>query len=71
LWIISKLEPDIDALPSTNPVYRKFVHVWKALYDRYGRTLDDVGIGTDPYRVRVFDRILWIIGEPRFGVRDD
>jgi hypothetical protein len=69
LWVISKLEPDIDALPGKNPEYRKFVHIWKALYDRYGRTLEDIGIENYPYRVRIFDRILWIIGEPRFGVR--
>jgi hypothetical protein len=36
LWVISKLEPDI-ALPHGDvDEYRKFVHVWKGLYDGSG-----------------------------------
>jgi hypothetical protein len=69
LWVISKLEPDITVLPDTEPEYRKFVHVWKALYDRYTSAINEIDLGTYPYRVRIFDKILWLIGEPRYGVR--
>ena len=69
LWIISKLEKDIVTLPESEPEYRKFVHIWKALYDRYSGTLEAIDIGKYPYRVRIFDKILWLIGEPRYGSR--
>jgi hypothetical protein len=67
LWVISKLEPDITPLPDSDPEYRKFVHVWKALYDRYASAIDEIDLGTYPYHVRIFDKILWLLGEPRYG----
>ena len=69
LWVISKLEPDIALLPDNNPEYRKFVHLWKALNERYATTLNNMDIGSYPYRVRIFDKILWLIGNPLYGVR--
>jgi len=70
LWVISKLELNI-APPCDMEVdeYRRFVYVWKALYDRYAATLNDLDVGAYPYRVRIFDKILWLMGEPRYGFR--
>jgi hypothetical protein len=66
LWVLSKLL-DIDPLPGGEPKYRKFVHIWKALYQRYEGTLNEIPLGDYPYRVRIFDMILWLIGQPRYG----
>jgi hypothetical protein len=48
--------------------YARFVSVWLNLYRRVEPTLNDARLGNYPYKVRVFDRILWIIGEPDYGV---
>jgi hypothetical protein len=39
--------------------------VWLNLYR--GVRIDDARLGDYPYKVRVFDRILWIIGQPDYG----
>lgn len=62
LWVISKLETDLNPLPKTEPEYRQFVHIWKTLYERYASALNEIDIGAYPYRVRIFDKILWLIG---------
>jgi hypothetical protein len=67
LWIISKLEKDIVTLPETESEYRRFVHIWKSLYDRYKSALEEIDLGDYPYRVRIFDKILWLIGERGYG----
>lgn len=67
LWVISKLERDLSTLAESDLEYRKFVHVWKALYDRYASAINSIDIGGYPYRVRIFDKILWLIGEPRYS----
>jgi hypothetical protein len=69
LWVISKLESGITPLADTEPEYRQFVHIWKALYDRHASAINEIDLGTYPYRVRIFDKILCLIGEPRYGVR--
>jgi hypothetical protein len=69
LWVISKLEKDIAPLLESETEYKKFIHIWKALYERYASTINGLDIGSYPYRVRIFDKILWLIGEPRYGVR--
>jgi hypothetical protein len=68
LWMISKLEKDIVSLPEAKSDYGKFVHIWKALYDRYSGTLEAIDLGDYPYRVRIFDKILWLIGKPGYGL---
>jgi len=69
LWVISKLESDITTLAGTASEYRKFIHVWKTLYDRYARAINEIESGTYPYRVRIFDKVLWLVGEPLYGRR--
>jgi hypothetical protein len=68
LWVISKLEPDIIPVRGNEPEYRKFVHIWKALYERCADALNRIDVGNYPYRVRIFDKILWLIGEQHYGV---
>ncbi len=46
--------------------FEQFAHTWCRLYDI--AQFDSVSIGDYPYRVRVFDRILRIIGEPGYGL---
>lgn len=70
LRVISKLEADIAPLPDSDSEYRKFVHVWTALYQRYTSALHAIDVGDYPYRVRIFDKILWLLGEPRYGLRE-
>ena len=69
LWVISTLEKDITPLPESESEYKKFIHFWKALYERYATIINSLDIGSYPYCVRIFDKILWLIGEPRYGVR--
>ncbi len=28
---------------------------------------DEMPLGNYPYRVRIFDMVLWLIGQPRYG----
>jgi hypothetical protein len=70
LHVISKLEPDISTLPASDSEYYKFAHVWMALYQRYSAAIDAIDIGDYPYHVRIFDKILWLIGEPRYGLQE-
>jgi hypothetical protein len=71
LWVISKLESDITTLAGNVSEYRKFIHVWKTLYDRYASAINAIELGRYPYRVRIFDKILWLIGEPLYGRRPE
>ena len=70
LHVVSKLEADIAPLSDSNSEYQQFVHVWMALYHRYTNAVTAIDIGDYPYRVRIFDKILWLLGEPRYGLRE-
>ena len=63
LGVLSRLmglDRPADAMP-----YTRFLSVWFNLYDHV--TIDDDRLGGYPYKVKVFDRILWIIGQPDYG----
>lgn len=66
LHVISKLENGITPISEKTPEYEQFVHVWNQLYSKYKETIENLDVGTYPYRVRVFDRILWLIGRPSY-----
>jgi len=67
LWVISRLMGlDRPAGNDDDIPYTRFVSVWLNLYR--GVSIDDDRLGGYPYKVRVFDRILWIIGQPDYGV---
>jgi hypothetical protein len=65
LWVLAKLEIGIAAPPSGADYYQ-FVSVWTQFYERYLDTIS--GLDTDGYlyRVRVFDRILLMIGKDQY-----
>ena len=62
LWVIAKLETRGGDAIVDGPEYRRFLHIWKALYDRYAVVLSEIETHGYPYRVRIFDKILWMIG---------
>ena len=71
LWMLSKLEPDLPAVidaPHSASKYGPFALVWRTLYDRYAPSIAAIDSSGYPYRVRIFDRILWLIGEPVYGL---
>ena len=49
------------------PHYDRFVAVWLDVYRRVESTIEDRRLDGYPYKVRVFDKILWIIGQPDLG----
>jgi hypothetical protein len=65
LWTLSRLMGIPQ--PADAGAYSRFVSVWLPLYRCIERTLDDARLSNYPYKVRVFDRILWIIGQPGYG----
>jgi hypothetical protein len=65
LWVLSRLMG--HGRPTDVMEYSRFVSVWLSLYREVERTLDDARLGDCRYKVRVFDRILWIIGRPDYG----
>jgi hypothetical protein len=66
LYVVSKIEDGITPISEKTPEYEQFVHVWKQLYSKYQETIENLNIANYPYRVRVFDRILWLIGRPSY-----
>jgi hypothetical protein len=67
LWILSKLESDLPLVPEGTTRYGAFALIWQTLYDRYAVSVAAIDNKGYPYRVRIFDRILWLIGEPTYG----
>jgi len=49
------------------PRYNRFVAMWLDVYRRVESTIEDRRLDGYPYKVRVFDKILWIIGQPDLG----
>lgn len=69
LWAIAKFEDGVIQGVPNQSEFGGFVHIWKILYDRYSAALDDIDMSGYPYRVRIFDKILWIIGYPDYEYR--
>jgi hypothetical protein len=65
LWVLAKLEIGI-AVPPSGADYYQFVYVWTQFYERYLGTIS--ALDTDGYThlVRVFDRILLMIGKDQY-----
>lgn len=47
--------------------YGSFADVWLAMYNQVVPIIDQADLQDYPYRVRVFDKILWIVGEPNYN----
>jgi hypothetical protein len=67
LWMLSKLEPNLPPIPKDAPKYGAFTLIWRTLYDRYAPSIAAVDNKGYSHRVRIFDKILWLIGEPVYG----
>ncbi len=65
LWVLAKLEIGIAAPPSEDDYYQ-FVSVWLQFYTRYLDAISSLDTDGYPYRVRVFDNILWMIGKDQY-----
>ncbi len=70
LRVVSRLMGLVRPAGNLSP-YNRFVTVWLDVYRRVESTIDDSRLDGYPYKVRVFDKILWIIGQPDFGTVPD
>jgi len=68
LWMLSKLEAGLPAIPTNATKYGAFALIWRALYDRYASSIAVIDSKGYPYRVRIFDRILWLLGAPSYTI---
>jgi hypothetical protein len=68
LWIISRLS-DLSPSQGHPPAhrYRPFAEVWLAMYRQVRSMIDEADLRGYPYKVRVFDKVLWIVGEPNYN----
>jgi hypothetical protein len=66
LWVVSKLDGGAIPTAAGSSEYRQLAHIWKALYARHAATIAEIEMHGYPYRVRVLDVILWIIGSPGY-----
>ena len=46
--------------------YARFVHLWLRAYNEVEAIIDQADLSGCPYKVRVLDRMLWYLGEPKF-----
>jgi hypothetical protein len=67
LWMISKVDGDPPAAPHDSTSYAAFALHWNNLYDRNRDAIAAIDAQGYPYGVRIFDRILWLLGEPSYG----
>lgn len=42
LWMLSKLESNLPAVPTDESRYSAFAHIWRALYDRHASSIDSI-----------------------------
>jgi hypothetical protein len=49
--------------------YKRFVDVWLQLYRRVEPVIDQADLKGFPYKIRVFDGLLWFLGKPEFDMR--
>ena len=70
VWLISRLaniEPQRNSPPRDK--YRPFAAMWFEMYDKVLPIIEEADLQGYPYRVRIFDKILWIAGAPNY-IRD-
>ena len=68
LWMLAKIEPDLPKASKSASSYESFAIIWRAFYDRYSSDIAAIPHQGYPYSVRIFDRILWILGAPKYTV---
>lgn len=68
VWIISRLadlRPTVNYAPKDR--YGAFADMWLAMYNNVLPLINDADLQGYPYKVRVFDKVLWIAGEPNYN----
>jgi hypothetical protein len=68
VWIISRLSgvsPTMDHPPKHR--YRPFADAWLAMYSQVASIINEADLQGYLYPVRVFDKVLWIVGEPNYN----
>jgi hypothetical protein len=66
LQTISKMQRGFTAISNNRPEYEQFVHIWKQFYERYRETVENLSIKPYTHRARVFDVVLWHLGQPSY-----
>jgi hypothetical protein len=70
IYFLSKIDPEIPRIDQEWRPYRKYVTVWLFLYEKYRNPIEEIHCAGCPYKVRVFDRVLWALGEPGYGAHE-
>jgi hypothetical protein len=68
VWIISRLSGvslTMDHPPKHR--YRPFASAWLAMYGQVASIINEADLQEYLYPVRVFDKVLWIVGEPNYN----
>jgi hypothetical protein len=68
LCMLAKITPDLPRVSKSADSYEAFALVWRALYDRHASDIAAIPHKGYPYSVRIFDRILWILGATKYTV---
>lgn len=64
VWIIARLL-EVTPVAGTSR-YGAFAEIWLELYRRVEPLLEEADRRKYPYKVRAFDKILWIVGQPNY-----
>ena len=70
IYFFSKLDHEIPRIEKEWSPYRKYVTVWLFLYEKYRNPIEEIQSAECPHRVRVFDRVLWVLGKPGYGTHE-
>ena len=67
LWVLSRLCETVP--PSQGSEYERFARMWFALYPKALPIIEGANMYGYRYEVRIFDKILWLIGKPDYGIQ--
>ncbi len=68
LWQFSRLR-ELQPPAVTGSEYERFARIWFELYRIAKPVISSSDLRDYPYKVQIFDKILWIIGKPDYGVQ--
>jgi len=63
LWVLKRLEGNTEPIPEGLSQYGRFAHTWMYFFDTYADSINKIDMKSCRYPVRVFDAILWSIGD--------
>jgi hypothetical protein len=68
LWAINKFDPNGLQTFTQRDEYGQFVEVWQSLYVQHSIELAKLNTRGYPYQVRIFDKILWLVGQRSYTI---